>query len=125
MNRAGYTAHRLRDGHLRRREGFKLTDPGTDLAGALDQTNYCIWCHEQGKDSCSKGLLEKGAAGTRRSVLQEKPVRRDARRLPAGGKDLRIPEGEERRPSRSARSPSSWWTTRWSRRPGTASATTA
>ena len=29
------------------------------LAGALDEANYCIWCHEQGKDSCSKGLKEK------------------------------------------------------------------
>ncbi len=44
---------------LRLREGFALTDPGTDLAGALDEANYCIWCHEQGKDSCSKGLREK------------------------------------------------------------------
>ena len=30
---------------LRRREGFELTDHGTDLNGALDQANYCIWCH--------------------------------------------------------------------------------
>ena len=44
------------------REGFALTDPGTDLAGALDEANYCIWCHEQGKDSCSKGLKEKAPA---------------------------------------------------------------
>jgi NADPH-dependent glutamate synthase beta subunit-like oxidoreductase/NAD(P)H-flavin reductase len=51
------TVHTLH--HLRRREGFALTDHGTDLAGALDQTNYCIWCHEQGKDSCSRGLPEK------------------------------------------------------------------
>jgi NADPH-dependent glutamate synthase beta subunit-like oxidoreductase/NAD(P)H-flavin reductase len=43
----------------RHREGFALTDPGTDLRGALDEANYCIWCHEQGKDSCSKGLREK------------------------------------------------------------------
>ena len=48
--------------HLRQREGFKLTDPGTDLVGALDEANYCIWCHEQGKDSCSKGLKEKPPA---------------------------------------------------------------
>ena len=48
---------------LRRREGFALTDPGTDLAGALDQAHYCIWCHEQGKDSCAHGLLEKKPAG--------------------------------------------------------------
>ena len=54
---AGYTLHRLN--HLRRREGFALTDQGTNLIGALDEANYCIWCHEQGKDSCSKGLKEK------------------------------------------------------------------
>ncbi|HEX7055298.1 MAG TPA: FAD-dependent oxidoreductase [Burkholderiales bacterium] len=54
----------------RLREGFGLTDPGTDLAGALDEANYCIWCHEQGKDSCSKGLKEKPPAeGFRKSVF--------------------------------------------------------
>src|SRR5437899_5115755 len=45
--------------HRRVRDGFALTDPGTDLTGALDHANYCIWCHNQGKDSCSKGLKEK------------------------------------------------------------------
>ncbi len=55
----GYSVHTLH--HIRRREGFALTDPGTDLAGALDEANYCIWCHEQDKDSCSKGLKEKPA----------------------------------------------------------------
>ena len=58
----GYAVHTLTQAHLRRREGFALTDAGTDLAGALDQANYCIWCHEQGKDSCSTGLREKAAA---------------------------------------------------------------
>ena len=53
----GYTVHKLH--HIRRREGFSLTDRGTDLVGALDEANYCIWCHEQGKDSCSKGMKEK------------------------------------------------------------------
>jgi NADPH-dependent glutamate synthase beta subunit-like oxidoreductase/NAD(P)H-flavin reductase len=46
----------------RNREGFQLTDPGTDLTGALDQANYCIKCHNQGKDSCSHGLKEKDGA---------------------------------------------------------------
>jgi NADPH-dependent glutamate synthase beta subunit-like oxidoreductase/NAD(P)H-flavin reductase len=46
-------------GHWRQRNGFQLTDPGTDLKGALDQANYCIKCHNQGKDSCSTGLREK------------------------------------------------------------------
>ncbi len=48
--------------HWRYREGFQLTDPGTDLTGALDQANYCIKCHNQGKDSCSTGLKEKNGA---------------------------------------------------------------
>ncbi len=56
----GKTIHRL--GHLRRRTGFALTDQGTDLVGALDQANYCIWCHEQAKDSCSQGLKDKAGA---------------------------------------------------------------
>jgi len=56
---AGYSVHTLH--HIRRREGFGLTDPGTQLPGALDEANYCIWCHEQGKDSCSKGLKDKPA----------------------------------------------------------------
>jgi NADPH-dependent glutamate synthase beta subunit-like oxidoreductase/NAD(P)H-flavin reductase len=55
----GATAYRIRRGHLRRREGFTLTDSGTGLIGALDQANYCIWCHAQGKDSCSRGLRDK------------------------------------------------------------------
>src|SRR6185295_17150479 len=56
----GFAEHTLE--HLRSRDGFKLTDSGTDLTGALDEANYCIWCHEQGKDSCSKGLKEKPPA---------------------------------------------------------------
>ena len=39
--------------------GFKLTDAGMNLTAALDQTHYCIKCHNQGKDSCSTGLKEK------------------------------------------------------------------
>jgi len=58
----GYPVHTLAAEHLRRREGFALTDAGTDLAGALDEANYCIWCHEQSKDSCSTGLREKVSA---------------------------------------------------------------
>jgi NADPH-dependent glutamate synthase beta subunit-like oxidoreductase/NAD(P)H-flavin reductase len=64
----GFAEHTL--DHLRQRDGFKLTDPGTDLTGALDEANYCIWCHEQGKDSCSKGLKEKAPAeGFKKTVF--------------------------------------------------------
>ena len=58
----GVTMLKLPEHHRRRREGFALTDPGMDLTGALDQANYCIWCHNQGKDSCAKGLTEKSGA---------------------------------------------------------------
>jgi NADPH-dependent glutamate synthase beta subunit-like oxidoreductase/NAD(P)H-flavin reductase len=60
--RDGVTMLRRPEKEWRRREGFALTDRGTDLTGALDQANYCIWCHNQGKDSCSTGLREKDGA---------------------------------------------------------------
>jgi NADPH-dependent glutamate synthase beta subunit-like oxidoreductase/NAD(P)H-flavin reductase len=64
----GFAEHSL--SHTRDRQGFELTDPGTDLVGALDEANYCIWCHEQGKDSCSKGLKEKAPAeGYKKTVF--------------------------------------------------------
>jgi NADPH-dependent glutamate synthase beta subunit-like oxidoreductase/NAD(P)H-flavin reductase len=55
----GIAKLRLPEEDWRGREGFHLTDPGTSLAGALDQAHYCIKCHNQGKDSCSTGLKEK------------------------------------------------------------------
>src|SRR5487761_2612222 len=70
----GYAVHTLTRTHLRRREGFALTDAGTDLAGALDQANYCIWCHEQGKDSCSTGLREKAAAKPALAAIAPAPA---------------------------------------------------
>ena len=69
----GYKIHRLDAVHLRRRRGFKLTDPGADLTRALDEANYCIWCHEQGKDSCSKGLKEKNASGSGAASFKKSP----------------------------------------------------
>jgi NADPH-dependent glutamate synthase beta subunit-like oxidoreductase len=57
--RHGIPTLKLAEDKLRAREGFHLTDPGMDLNHALDQANYCIFCHNQGKDSCSRGLKEK------------------------------------------------------------------
>ncbi len=62
IERDGVAMLRLPEDEWRQREGFALTDHGADLTGALDQANYCIWCHNQGKDSCSKGLKEKDGA---------------------------------------------------------------
>jgi NADPH-dependent glutamate synthase beta subunit-like oxidoreductase/NAD(P)H-flavin reductase len=56
---SGIPAQGLAVTHRRRRDGFALTDPGMGVTGALDQANYCIWCHNQGKDSCATGLKEK------------------------------------------------------------------
>ena len=70
----GASAFRIGPAHLRRRDGFKLTDPGMSLVGALDQTHYCIWCHTQGKDSCSKGLREKPPAGEPQKIEFRKSV---------------------------------------------------
>ena len=70
----GYTEYRMDANQLRRRDGFALTDAGTDLIGALDQANYCIWCHEQGKDSCSKGLKEKGATDKGKASFKKSPL---------------------------------------------------
>jgi NADPH-dependent glutamate synthase beta subunit-like oxidoreductase/NAD(P)H-flavin reductase len=70
----GATAYRIDPEHLRRREGFALTDPGTSLVGALDQANYCIWCHAQSKDSCSHGLKEKPSPTAPAKVTFKKSV---------------------------------------------------
>ncbi|MBF0561062.1 MAG: FAD-dependent oxidoreductase [Alphaproteobacteria bacterium] len=48
---------------IRRRDGFNLTDPGYDRAGCLGEANYCIFCHHQGKDSCSTGMKDKKTSG--------------------------------------------------------------
>ncbi len=61
--RDGVTMLRLPEHEWRHREGFALTDPGMGTQGALDQINYCIWCHVQGKDSCSKGLKDRKTGG--------------------------------------------------------------
>ncbi|MBV9552574.1 MAG: FAD-dependent oxidoreductase, partial [Alphaproteobacteria bacterium] len=68
IERDGVTMLRLPEHDWRARDGFALTDAGTDLAGALDHANYCIWCHNQGKDSCSTGLKEKDG-GFRKSIF--------------------------------------------------------
>ncbi|HEY0421059.1 MAG TPA: pyridine nucleotide-disulfide oxidoreductase, partial [Acetobacteraceae bacterium] len=65
--RHGIPAMRLPLHDRRLRDGFDLTDQGTDLKGALDQANYCIWCHNQGKDSCSGGLHDRKTGAYQKS----------------------------------------------------------
>ncbi|MFM7346645.1 MAG: FAD-dependent oxidoreductase, partial [Tagaea sp.] len=69
IERHGVRMQRLPEHDWRGRDGFALTDEGMDLEKALDQTNYCIWCHPQGKDSCSKGLKDKKTGAFQKSVF--------------------------------------------------------
>ena len=58
----------LEDQHPR--DGFALTDHGCDLVGALDQANYCVICHDRGKDTCSKGIRDKQTGEFSRNELK-------------------------------------------------------
>jgi NADPH-dependent glutamate synthase beta subunit-like oxidoreductase/NAD(P)H-flavin reductase len=59
VERDGVTMLRLPEDHWRARDGFALTDAGMNTQQALEQINYCIWCHTQGKDSCRHGLKDR------------------------------------------------------------------
>ncbi len=47
------------DKDLRDRKGFDLTDDTINQHAAIVNANYCLYCHKQNKDSCSKGLPDK------------------------------------------------------------------
>jgi NADPH-dependent glutamate synthase beta subunit-like oxidoreductase/NAD(P)H-flavin reductase len=68
----GISEIRIRPDHIRRRNGFALTDAGFDLAGALDQAHYCIQCHPQKKDSCSDGLKERPPKEAAQAIVYKK-----------------------------------------------------
>ena len=65
--RDGVTMLRLPEHDWRHREGFALTDHGMNHQQALDQVNYCILCHVQGKDSCGKGLTDRKTGAFQKS----------------------------------------------------------
>lgn len=67
IERDGVTMLRLPEHEWRHRDGFALTDAGMTTQQALDQVNYCIWCHSQGKDSCSKGLKDRKTGAFQKS----------------------------------------------------------
>ncbi len=43
--------------HLRRRDGFRLTDPRMQPKDFLREVDYCVICHPRQKDSCSRGFV--------------------------------------------------------------------
>ncbi|HUN65037.1 MAG TPA: FAD-dependent oxidoreductase [Bacteroidota bacterium] len=53
--------------HYRHRDGFDLTDQRYSHREVLNEIDYCIFCHEREKDSCSRGFREKN--GFRKNPL--------------------------------------------------------
>ncbi|MCX7121233.1 MAG: pyridine nucleotide-disulfide oxidoreductase [Gammaproteobacteria bacterium] len=43
----------------RERDGFQLTDPRMKLREVLDEIHYCVYCHKNDGDFCSKGFPVK------------------------------------------------------------------
>ncbi len=48
--------------HRRRRDGFTLTDARMPAREILNEVDYCLYCHDREKDSCSTGLHDKQGA---------------------------------------------------------------
>lgn len=69
IERHGVTMLRLPEHDWGHRDGFGLTDEGMNDQQALDQMNYCIWCHTQSKDSCSKGLEDRKTGAYQKSAF--------------------------------------------------------
>lgn len=55
----GISMMEMGKGETYHRDGFALTDNGMDLVGGLDHANYCVLCHERGRDYCSTGYPDK------------------------------------------------------------------
>ncbi len=53
------------DEHRRGRIGFALTDNRMSAREVLGEVEYCLYCHERRKDSCSHGLREKDGSAKR------------------------------------------------------------
>lgn len=47
------------ENHYRYRDGFSLNDYQRREKDILSEVDYCMYCHEREKDSCSKGFYDK------------------------------------------------------------------
>jgi NADPH-dependent glutamate synthase beta subunit-like oxidoreductase/NAD(P)H-flavin reductase len=54
--------------HRRRRDGFGITDSRMSPREVANESDYCMYCHEREKDSCSKGMHDKHG-GLKRNPL--------------------------------------------------------
>ncbi len=68
------------DEERRQRRSFKLTDKRGSAREVEQEIDYCLYCHERDKDSCSKGLHEKDDS------LKKNPLGVELRGCPLGEK---------------------------------------
>lgn len=61
-------SHKGPEETLRLRDGFKLTDARYSHREVMNEVEYCIYCHNRDKDSCSKGLREKDGSKKRNPI---------------------------------------------------------
>jgi len=55
--------------HRRERPGFELTDRRSRLRKVLSEVDYCLFCHDRDKDSCSKGMHEPKSDALKKNPL--------------------------------------------------------
>src|SRR5205814_2326986 len=55
--------------HRRERDGFRLTDRRMDPKHVLAEVDYCLYCHDRDKDSCSKGLRDAKSGAIKPNAL--------------------------------------------------------
>ena len=70
--------------HQRRRDGFRLTDARASAREARSEIDYCLYCHEREKDSCSSGFHEAKPA-TGREADPALPYRKNPLGIPLTG----------------------------------------
>ena len=68
------------DEDRRQRGGFGLTDARGSAREVEQEIDYCLYCHERDKDSCSKGLREKDGS------IKKNPLGVDLPGCPLGEK---------------------------------------
>ncbi|MEO6952848.1 MAG: pyridine nucleotide-disulfide oxidoreductase [Polyangia bacterium] len=56
-------------GKLRRRDGFRLTDRRMTTREILWEVDYCLYCHDRQKDSCSNGLKDNKTGAIKSNAL--------------------------------------------------------
>ncbi|HVZ85975.1 MAG TPA: FAD-dependent oxidoreductase [Polyangia bacterium] len=55
--------------HRRARDGFGLTDNRMSRREVASESDYCMYCHEREKDSCSKGMHDNKTGGVKKNPI--------------------------------------------------------